>query len=66
MRLECLSGLMGRGGVLWAGVGVEGAVIASGVWWGGEKGVSGLESGLLIWVLWSLSGGVMGTQGGGS
>ena len=24
---------------------------ASGVWWGGETGVSGLESGLLIWVL---------------
>ena len=51
MRLECLSGLMGRGGVLWAGVGVERAVSASGVWWSGEKGVSGLESGLLIWVL---------------
>ena len=26
-------------------------MIAYGVWWGGEKGVSGLESGLLIWVL---------------
>ena len=36
MRLECLSGLMGRGGVLWAGVGVEGAVIASGVLWSGD------------------------------
>ena len=28
---------------------------ASGVWWSGEKGVSGLESGLLIWVLCPLS-----------
>ena len=42
----------------------ERAVIASGVWWSGEKGVSGLESGLLIWVLCPLSGGVMGGQCG--
>ena len=40
-------------------------MIASGVWWGGEKGVSGLESGLLIWVLCLLSVGVCGGQGGG-
>ena len=38
MRLECLSGLMGRGGVLWAGVGVEGAVSASGVWGAVRRG----------------------------
>ena len=39
-------------------------MIASGVWWSGEKGVSGLESGLLIWVLWSLSAGFWAVKAG--
>jgi hypothetical protein len=41
-------------------------VSASGVWLGSEKGVCGLESGLLIWVLCPFSGGILGGQGGGS
>jgi hypothetical protein len=56
------------GTALWGGaggVGGRGAGRVLGRWWGGEKGVSGLESGLLIWVLCPLSGGVMGGQGGG-
>ena len=39
----------------------------AGVWWvvgGGLEGVSGLESGLLIWVLCPLSAGFWGGQGG--
>ena len=56
------------GSAVWGGAGGfggRGAVSASGVLWGGVKGVSGLESGLLIWVLCLLSGGVWGGQGEG-
>ena len=47
-------------------LGVGGVEVQEGCWRlvGGLGGVCGLESGLLIWVLCPLSGGVLGGQGG--
>ena len=47
-------------------LGVGGVEVLGGCWVVGGllEGVSGLESGLLIWVLCLLSGGVLGGQGG--
>jgi hypothetical protein len=47
-------------------LGVGGVEVLGGCWVVGGllEGVSGLESGLLIWVLCPLSGGVLGGQGG--
>ena len=40
-------------------------MFASGVLWGGEKGVCGLESGLWIWVLCPLSAEFWAVKAGG-
>ena len=56
------------GTAVWGGAGGLEVEVLGGCWAVGGvlEGVSGLESGLLIWVLCPLSGGVWGGQGAGS